>query len=154
MSGLQLLALGVIGQYLARIFDEVQGRPPWIIAYALGFAECAQAMISDGSPAIAPSNGVAAKHRPPVSRQRGNTMQESYSTLYADLWRRHWWWRAYGRELVMRTVEQLFGGKDKPSPQRTIFDIGCAGGVSFDDLSRYGEVYGSEPDPTLVDSCP
>jgi hypothetical protein len=39
-SGLQLLALGVIGQYLARIFDEVQGRPPWIIAYALGFAEC------------------------------------------------------------------------------------------------------------------
>ena len=39
-SGMQLLALGVIGQYLARIFDEVQGRPPWIIAYALGFAEC------------------------------------------------------------------------------------------------------------------
>jgi len=39
MSGLQLLALGVIGQYLARIFDEVQGRPPWIIAYALGFAD-------------------------------------------------------------------------------------------------------------------
>jgi dolichol-phosphate mannosyltransferase len=39
MSGLQLLALGLIGQYLARIFDEVQGRPPWIIAYALGVAE-------------------------------------------------------------------------------------------------------------------
>ena len=39
MSGLQLMALGVIGQYLARIFDEVQGRPPWIIAYALGFAD-------------------------------------------------------------------------------------------------------------------
>jgi len=80
-------------------------------------------------------------------------MQESYSTIYADLWRRHWWWRVR-HELVMRTVEQLFGGKDKPPPQRTIFDIGCAGGVSFDDLSRYGEVYGSEPDPTLVNSCP
>jgi dolichol-phosphate mannosyltransferase len=39
MSGLQLMALGVIGQYLAKIFDEVQGRPPWIIAYALGFPE-------------------------------------------------------------------------------------------------------------------
>jgi glycosyltransferase involved in cell wall biosynthesis len=39
MSGVQLLALGVIGQYLARMFDEVQGRPPWIIAYALGFSE-------------------------------------------------------------------------------------------------------------------
>ena len=79
-------------------------------------------------------------------------MQESYSTLYADLWRRHWWWRVR-HELVMRTVEQLFARKDRPS-QRSIFDIGCAGGVSFDDLSRYGEVYGSEPDPTLIDSCP
>jgi dolichol-phosphate mannosyltransferase len=39
MSGLQLLAMGVIGQYLARIFDEVQGRPPWIIVSALGFAD-------------------------------------------------------------------------------------------------------------------
>jgi SAM-dependent methyltransferase len=54
----------------------------------------------------------------------------------------------------MRTVEQLFHGDDTPPSQRAIFDIGCAGGVSFDDLSRYGEVYGSEPDPTLVDSCP
>ena len=34
-----MMALGVIGQYLARIFDEVQGRPPWVIAYALGFAD-------------------------------------------------------------------------------------------------------------------
>jgi dolichol-phosphate mannosyltransferase len=39
MSGLQLMALGVIGQYLARIFDEVQGRPPWIISHALGLAD-------------------------------------------------------------------------------------------------------------------
>ena len=39
MSGLQLLALGGIGQYMARMFDEVQGRPPWIIASALGFPE-------------------------------------------------------------------------------------------------------------------
>lgn len=39
MSGLQLMALGVIGQYLARIFDEVQGRPPWIITHAFGFVE-------------------------------------------------------------------------------------------------------------------
>jgi dolichol-phosphate mannosyltransferase len=40
MSGLHLMALGVIGQYLARVFDEVQGRPPWIIAHALGFEDC------------------------------------------------------------------------------------------------------------------
>jgi len=39
MAGLQLLAMGVIGQYLARVFDEVQGRPPWVIAYAMGFGD-------------------------------------------------------------------------------------------------------------------
>jgi SAM-dependent methyltransferase len=80
-------------------------------------------------------------------------MQESYSTIYADLWRRHWWWRVR-HELVMHTVEQLLHGDDMPPAGRTIFDIGCAGGVSFDDLSQYGEVYGLEPDPTLVDACP
>jgi SAM-dependent methyltransferase len=54
----------------------------------------------------------------------------------------------------MHTVEQLLHGDQTPPSGRTIFDIGCAGGVSFDDLSQYGEVYGLEPDPTLVDACP
>jgi len=80
-------------------------------------------------------------------------MQASYSTIYADLWRRHWWWRVR-HELVIRTVAHLLHGDDTPPSGRHIFDIGCAGGVSFDDLSQYGEVYGLEPDPTLVDACP
>ena len=80
-------------------------------------------------------------------------MQESYSTIYADLWRRHWWWRVR-HELVMRTVEQLLQGDDMPLLERNILDIGCAGGVSFDDLCQYGTMYGLEPNPTLVDCCP
>jgi SAM-dependent methyltransferase len=80
-------------------------------------------------------------------------MQEAYSRIYADLWQRHWWWRVR-HELLMRTVAQLWPGPEMPASPRYIFDIGCAGGVSFDDLSRYGEVYGLEPDPTLVDACP
>jgi SAM-dependent methyltransferase len=80
-------------------------------------------------------------------------MQESYSTIYVDLWRHHWWWRAR-HELVMHTVEKLLQGDVTPPRERNILDIGCAGGVCFDDLSRYGEVYGVEPDPNLVDSCP
>jgi 2-polyprenyl-3-methyl-5-hydroxy-6-metoxy-1,4-benzoquinol methylase len=80
-------------------------------------------------------------------------MQEAYSRIYADLWQRHWWWRVR-HELVMHTVAQLWAEDEAPAPPRHIFDIGCAGGVSFDDLSRYGEVYGLEPDPTLVDACP
>ncbi len=37
LSGMQMLVIGAIGEYLARVFDEVQGRPPWIIGYARGF---------------------------------------------------------------------------------------------------------------------
>ncbi|MEX0725829.1 MAG: glycosyltransferase family 2 protein, partial [Planctomycetaceae bacterium] len=37
VSGLNMLLIGVVGEYLARVFDEVKGRPPWVIATALGF---------------------------------------------------------------------------------------------------------------------
>ncbi len=37
LSGMQLLILGIIGEYLARVFDEVHARPPWIISHSLGF---------------------------------------------------------------------------------------------------------------------
>lgn len=36
LSGLQFLVLGVMGEYLARLFEEAKGRPPWVIAAALG----------------------------------------------------------------------------------------------------------------------
>ena len=39
LSGVQLLMLGIIGEYLARLFDEVHARPPWIIAEAHGFGD-------------------------------------------------------------------------------------------------------------------
>jgi glycosyltransferase involved in cell wall biosynthesis len=38
-AGVQMLLLGVIGEYLARIFDEVKGRPGWVVAEAFGGAE-------------------------------------------------------------------------------------------------------------------
>lgn len=31
-SGVQLLFIGILGEYLARVYDEVKGRPPYIIA--------------------------------------------------------------------------------------------------------------------------
>lgn len=37
LSGLTMLILGITGEYLACMFDEVKGRPPWIIAHARGF---------------------------------------------------------------------------------------------------------------------
>jgi hypothetical protein len=31
-AGVQLLFIGILGEYLARVYDEVKGRPPFIVA--------------------------------------------------------------------------------------------------------------------------
>ena len=42
LAGMQMLVIGIIGEYLARVFDEVKSRPPWIIADACGFDSAEQ----------------------------------------------------------------------------------------------------------------
>lgn len=38
LGGVQLTFLGVLGQYLGRIYDEVKQRPQWIIKQSLGLS--------------------------------------------------------------------------------------------------------------------
>jgi len=38
LSGIQLIVIGMVGQYVARIYDEVRGRPLYLVREARGFA--------------------------------------------------------------------------------------------------------------------
>jgi dolichol-phosphate mannosyltransferase len=41
LGGVQLLMLGVLGEYLWRTLDQTRGRPPFVVAEAIGFEESA-----------------------------------------------------------------------------------------------------------------
>ena len=70
-------------------------------------------------------------------------MSPEYVRAYADLYRRHWWWRARERLIVgtlqARAPNHGFG---------RILDIGCGAGLFFEKLSTFGEPEGVEADLT------
>ena len=73
-------------------------------------------------------------------------MDAEYTASYADLYRRHWWWRVRERILLGR-IRGLLGDGVRDA---RILDVGCGAGLFFDALEQFGHVEGIESDGIAV----
>lgn len=73
-------------------------------------------------------------------------MDEGYGAKYADLYHRHWWWRAR-EEYLTRLLTRHLG----TTPAGEVLDFGCGDGLFFPVLQRFGSPRGIEPEAKLLD---
>jgi SAM-dependent methyltransferase len=72
-------------------------------------------------------------------------MNSTYANKYRDLYRTHWWWRAR-EQYVLHWIQRLAAS----AHFGMILDVGCGDGLLFDQLHRFGEVWGIEPDGSVL----
>ena len=76
-------------------------------------------------------------------------MQPAYARRYRTLWERHWWWRS--REgLILAAIRRVA----RTTRLERLLDIGCGDALFFDELAKFGEVDGLEPDGSLLGESP
>lgn len=78
LFGIQMLMIGVIGEYLARVYTEVKQRPPWVIREALGFETRAHTR-SPGwfvFPESVPATMAGVEHGLPLGQSMSSRLEE------------------------------------------------------------------------------
>lgn len=66
LSGVQLTVIGMVGQYVARIYDEARGRPLYLVREARGFGAGGEGSGRTMSPATGEETRARNEHVPPV----------------------------------------------------------------------------------------
>lgn len=76
LSGLQLLMLGIQGEYMAMIFDEVKGRPLFVVGHSRGF-EGREDASEDVASRISSATAIASDVAPKLQRELESPSHES-----------------------------------------------------------------------------
>ena len=73
-SGINLISVGIVGEYIARIFDEVKGRPLYLVRQSLGAAHRLPGGAQDAaSPTSRVGSSTNVGNATPASTRKGGT---------------------------------------------------------------------------------
>ena len=127
IGGFLMVSLGIIGTYIARIYDEVKGRPRYVVRDTAGV--------------IAHERG----RGPAAARRRCRRHRGDYQARALESpWAAQRFWHAAKIRLLDRVRRR--------SPVRAVADAGCGSGVIADHLARTArEVVGFDSNPAAVE---